>query len=263
MIKLTKDNFVRNLARGRLLVPYLEKYSEWDQPFDFKYEPKEGDTAWHPSGDCLPTPRQLYDQALRIERESHSPSLQRTFLVGHFWHQAIQEVLQRMEFAAPEAVERKGQRVWAEGVYEPVDIMRPGKLLHEKYPLPYHWARGAGDVAPLVLPGGWEGILDIKTMRGGDFDRALKTGKLPERFAKKYEAQINIYMDFFDQEHGMFLAVNKDSPHNFCEFVYDRNDDMIETIYSKWQYVSECLDEGKRPEDDNEDFDLPFTGPVG
>lgn len=254
MITYTKDNFTRQLARGRLLVPFLERYDEWDQAFDFKYTTKEVDDAWHPSGDCIPSAIDLYARTLKKEREKHSPGLQRAFLVGHFWHQAIQVVLQRMEFASPESIERKGVKSWGSEFVNPDG----GCLMKSK---PYHWACGSGDVAPLVLPGGWEGILDIKTMRKDDFETAYKTGKLPYRFSEKYEAQINVYMDFFDQEHAMILGVNKDSPHNFCEFVFDRDQEMIDTIYHKWQYVSECIDNGTPPIAEADDvFTLNFKG---
>lgn len=254
VLKFTKDSFVRNLAQGRLLVQYLDRYDKYDQPFEFKYSPKTGDDAWHPSGDCLPSVQELYDNATQpMVKNSHSPSLQKAFLVGHFWHQVLQNVLVDMGFAEPSAIERKGKRVWGKD--------------NAGEPKPYHWATGAGDVAPLVLPN-WEGILDIKTMNKRGFDRANTTGLLPERFADKYEAQINIYMDLFDQDHGMILAVNKDSPHGFLEFVFDRNQDLIDSIFAKWRLVSDLIDNEDRPFPDGDQnsyattFDLPFTGPV-
>jgi len=165
----------------------------------------------------------------------------------------VQDALVRMEFATPDSIELKGYHGWG-------DVDQTGIAF-----TPYHYATGSGDVAPLVLPN-WEGILDIKTMHGQAFDRLLKTGLLPERFAAKYEAQINIYMDFFDQPAGMILAVNKGSSQ-FAEVVFDRNQDLIDTIYAKWQHVSDMLDfvsmGGELTDDDfNEEFPLPLQGPV-
>jgi hypothetical protein len=257
-VKFSKESFVRNLAKGNLLAPYLERYDEWDHPFTFDYRPKEGDDGWHPSGDCTPPVMDLWEKAMgRAERETISPILQRAFLVGHFWHQVIQDALVRMEFAAPEAVERKGRHAWKYMVDEPET---PWNSTTWK-PLPYHYATGSGDVAPLVMPN-WEGILDIKTMNPQSFDRLAKTDQLPAWAADKYECQLNIYMDFFDQPSGMILAVNKGNSQ-FAEIVYDRNQDLIDTIYAKFEYVSYCLDEGFVPDAKaDEMFELPLTGPV-
>jgi hypothetical protein len=259
MQKFTKNSFVRNLAKGKLLVPFLEQYAEYDKPFEFKYKPKEDDDAWHPSGDCMPSVMDLYYKVTQPGVEVHSPGLQKAFLVGHFWHQVLQNVLVDLGFAKPFAIERKGAEFWGPSL----ESIIPKDWPWPQYSKPYHWACGSGDVAPLELPSDWVGILDIKTMRAGDFKPASTSGLLPARFRDKYEAQINMYMDFFDQSHGMILAVNKDSPHDCCEFVFDRNDELIATIYEKWQYVSECLDEGHPPlEGADEVFQLPFTGPV-
>jgi hypothetical protein len=263
-LKFKKDSFVQNLAKGNLLVPFLERYDEWDHPFNFNYEPKKGDDGWHPSGDCIPSVLDLYEKAIGdYEREKISPSLQRTFLVGHFWHQVIQDALVRLDLAEETAIERKGIVGWGEGQLKVdpqtgVQIMSsPGNPWHTYEP--YHYATGSGDVAPLVLPD-WQGILDIKTMRSQDFDRLYKTGLLPSRFAAKYEAQINIYMDFFDQPAGMILAVNKDSSA-FAEIVFERNQALIDTIYAKWEYVSECVSDGIPPAHDaDEFFVLPLEG---
>lgn len=258
-IKFTKDSFVRNLAKGNLLVPFLERYDDWDRPFSFEYTPKVGDDGWHPSGDCCPPVLDLYEKATgQSEREKISPSLQRTFLVGHFWHQVVQDALVRMEFAKPESIERKGVHGWGTVSKSEWDPVTQKFTDHYR---PYHYATGSGDVAPLELAN-WTGILDIKTMRSQDFNRLYKTGQLPDRFAAKYEAQINCYMDFFDQPAGMILAVNKDSSA-FAEVVFDRNQDLIDTVYAKWEYVSDCVALGVPPTPDaDEVFELPLTGPV-
>lgn len=248
ILKFTKDSFTRNLAKGNLLVPYLERYDEWDHPFNFIYSPKQGDDGWHPSGDCTPSVLDLYEKATgQGEPDIISPTLQRTFLVGHFWHQVIQDALVRLEFATPDSVEQKGMRAWSFGSSGERE--------------PYHYVTGSGDVAPLVLPN-WEGILDIKTMHDQAFNNVVKTGLLPGRFAEKYEAQINVYMSLFDQSAGMILGVNKGSSQ-FCEIVFERNQDLIDVIFEKWRYVSECLNEGHPPDPRaDEILALPFKGPV-
>lgn len=241
----------RNLNRGSILVPHLDRvFNTFDEPWEFKYEEKVGDDAWHPSGDCIPSPSVLYAKAKSTEREPISGSLRKTFMVGHFWHQLLQHViLHKLEFCTPEAIEVKGKRIWAED-----DSWGPTPSARLPRPKPYHWATGQGDVAPLDT-GKWKGVLDIKTMSAFQFGQST----LPEWAANKYIAQINIYMDFFNLEQGLILAVNKDSPHEFKEFTFIRDQPLIDAIYDKWKFVGECLASGTRPtEIDDESFSLPI-----
>jgi|ERR1039458_2124445 hypothetical protein len=250
-MKFTKNDFVRNLAHGQLLVPYLERFDGWDKEWEYKYEPKKSDDAWHPSGDCIPSATELYAKAQGVDTFGPiSPTLQRTFQVGHFWHQLIQNVLvEDLELAAPEDIELVGQRGWGMA-------WMTNPLKYE----PYHWVRGSADVCPLTLPN-WSGLVDIKTMRSADFNRCRKSGLLPPRFAAKYEAQLNIYMDLHDQVRGLILGVNKDTSE-FIEFEFERNATLVDTIYDKWAYVSDCLDDHNEPDPDTL-FELQFQGPIG
>jgi hypothetical protein len=253
MKKFTKDSFARNLSKGQLLAPYLERFNDYSQPWNFTLSPKEEDTAWHPSGDCIPSALSLYEKANGKDTFGPiSPSLARSFQVGHFWHQLLQHIiLNELGFCDAKSVERTEQIGWGEAFMTTIPKYQP-----------YHWVKGAGDIAPLVLPSGWEGILDIKTMRSGDFLECKKSGLLPYRFAQKYEAQINIYMELFGMDKGLILGVNKDSPHDFIEFEFERNTKLIDAVFDKWHYVSECLDANEEP-DPKETFALVFTGPIG
>lgn len=267
---ITKDSFTQNLANGRLVVPYLESYDDLDRDWSFEYTPKVHDDAWHPSGDCVPSVSSLYEKATgQTEREKLSPGTQRNFMVGHFWHALIQDILLRLEFCTPEDIERPGKKVWSwsdnpafargDAVTE---SMQEYSGIPRRVPSPYHWAKGSGDVAPLVLPT-WRGVFDIKTMAGSMWKQSWKSGLLPSAFADKYECQVNVYMDFFDEEKALILGVNKDAPHGFVEFEFERNQDLIDTIYAKWEYVSFCLDEGIEPDKDADAaFELPMRGPM-
>lgn len=265
MQKLDKSKLVMNLGKKYKLAPYLDKVmTTFDEPFEFKYESKIHDNAWHPSGDCTPTALELYEKAcLHLETidlepddedalpEILSESLRKSFMVGHFWHQLLQHiVLKKLEFCEPWAIERKGMRVWQED--NSYGSSPSAKLAT---PAPFGWATGSGDLAPLVLPSGWQGVVDFKTMNS----RTFKQNIVP--FADKYECQINIYMDFFGEDKALILGINKDTPHDFKEFEYERNNDLISAIYNKWEYVSECLDSGIAPTTDDV-FELPLKGPV-
>lgn len=246
-------NFAFNLVKRYKLVPHLDKYlgTEVDN-FQFTYEPKTDDDAWHPSGSCTPSPTDLYESAVSYldgtaVKKDWGVTMLKTFMVGHFWHQLLQKAVLDLGFAEPDAIERIGKRGWA---WED-----PNRYT----PKPYHWATGQGDVAPCSVPGYGDYVVDFKTMSAHQY----KTEGLPDWAAAKYEAQINIYMDFFDLDKGLIVAICKDTPHEFKEFEFERNQDLIDAVYNKWEFVSECLDEGIAPQlIDNEMFKLPIRGPI-
>lgn len=247
MLKLDKSQITRNLGKKYKLIPYLEKaLVGFEDEWKYQYIQKKKDTAWHPSGDCTPPVSELYEKAMETYEGHDFSGLDKNFQVGHFWHQFLQYIiLHKLEFCEPEAIERRGTKDWS----------------RKNHCEPGHWVTGAGDIAPILLPCGWQGIVDIKSM--GSFSFKKSENELP--FADKYECQFNIYMDLFDENQTMLLAVNKDTPHDFKEFVYARNQPLIDIIYEKLEFVSACLDAGEAPtKADNDMFDLDhlLTGPV-
>lgn len=242
MIKLDKTQVVKNLGKKYKYVPFLEKaISNFDDEWQFEYKEKQHDHHWHPSGHCVPSATELYDIACgHVHPDPIPGSLRKTFQVGHFWHQWLQYItLHKLEFCTEDAIERPGKREWGEG--------------------PYHAVAGSGDVAPLEAPG-WTGIVDYKTMNAANFAQP----RIPSYFEAKYECQINIYMDLFDQGEAIILPINKDSGE-FKEFLYERNQSLINIIFEKWEFVSACLDADEPPtQADNDMFALDhlLTGPV-
>ena len=243
--------FTKNMVKRHKLVTHLDRYlSKEVTDFEFVYEPKVGDDAWHPSGHCTPSVTDLYEIATgQVAQKDWGTSMLKTFMVGHFWHQLLQKAVLDLGFAEPEAIERRGIEDWSDSE-DPLSD-----------PLPFHWATGAGDVAPCSIPGYGDYVIDFKTQNS----RSFKETSLPGWCADKYEAQINIYMDFFDLENGLIVCIDKDSPHGMKEFTFNRNQPLIEAIYAKWRFVSGCLDSDEAPTAfDDEEFSLSglFTGPV-
>jgi hypothetical protein len=237
-VKLKKDAFVRNLIKNHKLVNHIDKaIGAGEFTWSASFGAKQGDDAFHPSGDCIPSPYSLYLSRMTDERRPLTASMLKTFQVGHFWHAYIQHILvEQLNFCTWEEVERKGEKRWGDGRYQ--------------------WATGSADVAPCRIPAQGDYLVDIKTMGAFDF----KQNNIPSWCAAKYEAQINIYMDWFDLEQAIILCVSKDSPHDFKEFLFRRNQPLIDAIYSKWELVSHCLAEDVEPDPDY-DPELPLTGP--
>ncbi len=180
--------------------------------------------------------------------------------MGHFWHQWLQHItLHKLEMCAPEAIERRGMKAWGDKETARVQITEHGLSAGDWKPAAWHAATGSGDVAPLETPN-WKGVVDYKTMNSANFAQA----KIPRYYTAKYECQINIYMDFFDEEEAIILPINKDSCE-FKEFLYARNQPLIDIIYEKWEFVSACISAESAPTIDDDgffDIDSLLTGPV-
>ena len=266
-VKLPKSNkydFNRSLVKRHKLAPLLDRHLGTEtENFIFTYEPKKSDDGWHPSGACTPNATDLHKMVVSPEKKEWGTAMLKTFMVGHFWHQWLQNAVLELELAAPEAIEVRGVRGWGEKVEVGIDrhwVDFP-EYNPEMWYKPHQWATGAGDIAPCTIPGHGDYVIDFKTMSGQQYRQA----SIPAWAADKYEAQINIYMSFFDLEQGIIMAVCKDSPHEFKEFEYRRNQPLIDMIYDKWEFVGACLEEDEVPcELDNEMFSLDglFTGPV-
>lgn len=232
--------------KGTILAGPLDRACrEFDQEWTFTYEPKMRDLGWHPSGDCLPAVTELYRKAITaltpspadVGVPSPRSSNSKAFMVGHFWHQWIQTVMVHEGWVGEENIESFRFRDWGQTVREP-----------------FHFVRGQADIVPFSYRG-WTGLVDIKTMGSNDF----KQNRVPTQWADKYLCQINIYMDLFDQEQAMILAVNKDSGHGFQEFTFVRNQPLIDAIYRKWEYVSACIEDRTDPSaEDDEEYRLPL-----
>lgn len=246
MIKLDKSKVTRNLGnKGYKYVPYLERaIKDFEEEWGFSYKEKQADHHWHPSSHCLQPPTELYAIATgQFESTPIPSSLRKVFMIGHFWHQWLQHItLHKLEFCDADAIERHASKEWGKGKY--------------------HSVAGSGDIAPCVCPD-WEGLVDYKTMNPRNYAQpGVPEG--PHRYGAKYECQMNIYMYLFDIEEAMVVAIDKESGE-FKEFLYKRNDDLINEIVGKWEFVSACLDSDEIPtQADNDMFNLEplLTGPV-
>ena len=264
MIKLDKDidpnRIVRQLGKRYKLVPYLEKaFATFEDEWQFTYEEKIKDHHWHPSSHCHEPVTKLY--AIATDQVMHEPlpgSLRKIFQVGHFWHQLLQYICVREGWATKETVECSGLLAWTDSEVARVGLTKNGLSAVDWTPAPYHAVAGSADVCPLVIPD-WSGGVDFKTMNGHLF----KQEGFNDFFGLKYECQMNIYMELFDQPEWMIFAINKDSGE-FKEYVYERNQPLIDAILDKWKFVSLCLDSGEEPtKEDDKMFVLPeLFGPT-
>lgn len=243
---LDKSKFLKNLVNKDILTPHLEKATTKDFSWSYEYMPKEEDKGWHPSSHATLSTEALYDIATEQGEKKDWSSMHKTFQVGHFWHQYMQQLILRLGFASLEDIERKGDRTWD----------------HIRY-RDWHFATGSADVAPCAIPGHGDWVIDFKTMGNHDFKR----NDLPDWCAEKYEAQMNLYMDMFVLDRALIVGIQKDAPHALKEFEFHRDDQQVELIYGKWERVSQWLSEQHQPStlefaEADKEFALTFQGPV-
>lgn len=245
-LKIKKTDFTKAFTKTKLGFHLDKEINKGDFEWEFKVKPKEEDDAWHPSSHCMQTPLELYHIA-RGELEAFSgPKPYKTFQVGHFWHAYLQEICMRANLCESRAIEVRGTKGWGDPVDETFTDYKP-----------YHWVTGSADIAPCEIPGHGPYIIDFKTMGGFSF----KPNRPPESTLKKWECQLNIYMDFFDLEKALIVGINKDSPHDFKEFEFHRNQSLIDALYYKWKLVAACLEDNISPPAD-EVINLPCKGPT-
>lgn len=247
-VKIKKTDFTKAFAKTKLGYHLDKEINKGDFEWEYKFDGKEEDDAWHPSSHCVQPPLDLYHIAQGELEAFEGPKPLKTFQVGHFWHQYLQEVVVRMGFCDLTAIERKGMVGWGDPLEE-----TPTTIQYQ----PFHWVTGSGDIAPCEIPGHGPYLVDFKTMSSF----AFKPNKPSESTLVKWECQLNVYMDFFDLEKALIVGINKDSPHDFKEFEFHRNDKLVDALYYKWKLVAACLEEDTPPPED-EVVHLPTKGPM-
>ena len=208
-------NFIKDLAKKEIVVPHINNYlsrADFPKQFDISIRTqKEPDDAFHPSSDCEPCECELYKKIRgETERELTSTS-HKNFFVGHFWHEILQNILcDQLGFCDKDDVEKE--------------------LRH--YDDDW-WARGFADIAKCEIPGKGSYLVDFKTMNTYSFQ------KPPESLLKKWRMQVACYMAWDNRvDSAIIIGIQKDTPHEFREFVFHRNDEMLLPIYQKWTNVS-------------------------
>lgn len=282
-------NLIQALGLNYRVAPFIDKFIDENPEYSwtFTLEPKIGDDAFHPSGDCTPSVYELWYSKKFPEPRALTISNKKTFSLGHYYHQWLQDILVRIDFCKPEDLEVRGGHHWdtdpiwmGSEDWSDGDIERPwpgnawalwpnrtkkyeyeGEL-YDAFgcwrPHPYHWCTGSADALP-TLPDGTQPIVDFKSMASRD----MAVDYPPERYVKKWECQGAMYCEWHDRDEIIFIGVNKDSPHNFKEFTFKRNPELVNAIYEKWQIVSYALDEDvELAEEDDIDLEEFYRGPV-
>jgi hypothetical protein len=224
---------VRSLTvnQGQILGPLIDQYlarakfpPKWELIIENE---KEWDPHFHPSSDSFTDLDTLYlDKTNQLKRSPISASLRKTFDVGHMWHRYLQNILIEMKLVDPENVEHP---------------------LHPRlFEIKGQWfyGRGTADLVDVNIPGHGSWLVDIKTMNKENFQSPR------EEVLKKYFAQVNLYGDWLETPKMMILAVCKDSPHDFREWIVPRDKETLDFIYDRWSTVSASIIRGVMPSEE-------------
>ena len=210
------------VGRGAILSPLIDEYQrrgKFPEYWDIRVpNEKEWDAHFHPSGDCFTDPETLFLQKTQAIKSSPiGANLRRTFDIGHLYHGYLEEILKHMGLVSPQNVERQIYRAFL----SPSGIVFYGK--------------GTADLVDVNIPGHGLWLVDIKTMNKESF------GNPDDRLMEKYNAQVNCYGDWLGIEKMMILAICKDNPHDFREFIVQRNESVLQEIYTRWGQAADLL----------------------
>lgn len=212
-------NFIKDLAKKEILVPHINNYlarADFPDKFDVEIRTsKEPDDAFHPSSDCYPCECELYAKfSGQAEKQVLTSTSHKNFFVGHFWHGLLQDILcERLEFC------------------EKDDVEKELRYLHGEW-----WARGFADIAKCDVPGKGSYLIDFKTMNSYSFQ------KPSEDLLRKWQLQVSCYMAWDNRvESAIIIGIQKDTPHEFKEFIFHRDDSILDDVYKKWTNVSNAV----------------------
>lgn len=214
------------LAEQNLISPYFELAMLGDDwPTEFRVPIKRHgshvDDWFHPSKHALMPERLLYfdvNPKTKIQREKRPETIPSIMspLMGTMLHHIVEEKLEASGMIPKEYIE-------VALVNE--DVHCRG---HADFIFPNHPAINE-DV-----------VVDIKTAAPANFDRMYYP-------YKNYVAQLNLYMDMFGKQTrqtiytGVIFVVEMGRPFRTKEFKVKRDEELLEQIYKRWEYVRQCI----------------------
>lgn len=211
-----------SLGRGELLVPYLEKSilsDNWPDHYIVEVDSGPyrglGDKYFHPSSECLPSAKALYEAKApayglgEVKPQHRSMGLEMAASIGKTYHAILQTQLIQAGLAKPENIEREVHN-------------------HEVY--------GRGYVDGIIdHPSGETFLLDIKTKTSSTFMRM----SAPQ---KEWVYQMNAYMHWLGLKRCIILMVQTEYPYRMKEFIIKSTPELLDPVYEKWAWVTHLLE---------------------
>jgi hypothetical protein len=226
------DAILQRLADRDLILPYFESgllADQWPDEYVIKIDSRpyygldedgKPDGYFHPSSHALLGERELYYRFHPDTRElmvAERPTLQRqmAFAMGSALHGVVQTQMEMMGLVTPENIE-------------------------VEYIIPDHHVRGRIDwitthpttKAPLVV--------EMKTRTVSRF--AWQDAPEPS-----WIAQLNLALDSQDCDLGVLLMVEAGYPYRMTEFKVERDRELLDAIYAKFDRVRVAIEKNEPP----------------
>ena len=212
---------LKSLAENKeLVVPWLESAllaDNWPESYQIKIDSSpyygHGDGYFHPSTHSLMGARELYYRfhpATRDKIIAERRSLQShmTLAMGSALHGVVQTQLEMAGLCNPEDIE-------------------------VEYVNKEHHVRGRIDFI-VNHPDGQRIPCEMKTQNTFGFNKQ-------ETIKETWDAQLSLALDNSGFSFGVLLVLESGFPYRMKEFTVPRNDALLSSIYSKFDYVRECI----------------------
>ena len=241
------SKFLKELGRKELLTPHVDRWFDLKQPkFNDVELPitfvKEEDSYFHPSSHAIGCARTIFSGFDPVLADSIEPRKwnNKVGANGHLWHALIEHIVVNelgyaSEYEVPMWAARHGfGRVMA-------------VVSEEQLPADKLWvAKGTMDIPFVKIPGieNEDFLVDIKTMNPDSYMSATP----PQYLWLKYQAQMQLYLDWTQTNRGILFCVQAANPFGFKEIIIERDPAIAEMIYQKWDAVSIAVSTGTIPE---------------
>lgn len=225
------ESLIDSLSSQDLIMPYFENsmmLDEWPESYDIKVDSSpyygRGDGYFHPSSHALMGERQLYylfhpDYAGKMTPERRTLTSEMTLTGGSAWHAVLQ-----------------AQMTMAKLIKDPRPIV--GDIEHE-YRNDEHQVRGRIDWL-VTHPNGSTLVVEFKTRN--QYSWAKQPGPLPS-----WVAQTNLAMDNVGLDLGVIIMLEMCWPWRFREFHVKRDQELIDSIYAKFDRVRAAIAANEPP----------------
>lgn len=223
------ERILNRLADQELILPYFELgllSEEWPEQYNIKVDSSpyygRGDGYFHPSSHPLMGERELYYRFHPDHRDKLVPRRRTTqdlmtLSTGSALHAIVQTQMEMVGLLGPKDVE--------------VDF-----LIEE------HHVRGRIDMM-VHHPTGEDLIVEMKTINEFGYRKWDAAGILkPE-----WDAQLSLQEYAFGKTRGILLMVERGGQFQMREFLHRRNDALLEQIFTKFNYVRECVAKSTPP----------------
>lgn len=222
------QNLFQTLMEKDIVVPYVQNAILSDKwPVEFRIPIKTHgsveDDYFHPSIDSSSDARYLYyrlhpEERKTLTRQARKKSVENEFspLMGTIFHVVIQEKLKITGLLKDEHIEVTVTDEEHHGTGH-IDFIFP------KHPLK-----------------GKDIVVDIKTSNPDAFSTMFRP-------YKSHIYQLQPYMDWYGKQtnqvidEGVILVVEMGRPFRLKEFRVTRDENILNEVYSKWDFVRECI----------------------